>query len=59
MDQNKTESLLRDYHIASTGMRETDILEDIYAQMSKYDPPYIMKVAGKSLAHKTELGGIL
>ena len=55
LDQNKTEALLRKYDIASTGMIETDRLHDIEEHMKCYTAPYIMKVAGSTLVHKTEL----
>ncbi|MDD2693561.1 MAG: acetate--CoA ligase family protein [Candidatus Gracilibacteria bacterium] len=59
LDQNQTEELFQSYSIASTNTREYTTLEEILDHTTKNTGPFVMKMAGKRIIHKTEIGGIV
>lgn len=56
LDQNATEALLSKYHIPTTETFEYQTQEALLDHSQKFTGPYIMKIAGKHIAHKTEIG---
>ena len=59
LDQNQTEELFQSYNIASTNTREYTTLEEILDYTTKNTWPFVMKMAGKRIIHKTEIGGVI
>jgi acyl-CoA synthetase (NDP forming) len=58
LNQNKTEELLRQYGINTTYTLEYKNLEGILEYSHLNTPPFIMKIGGKTVAHKTEMNGV-
>jgi acyl-CoA synthetase (NDP forming) len=56
MNQNDSEKLLKEYNIQTTHTNEYESLEDILSYVQQYDGPFVMKIGGKNMIHKTELG---
>lgn len=59
MDQNATEKILSEYSIQSTNTYSCDTLEQLLEYTQDTTGPYILKISGKHLAHKTEIGGVI
>lgn len=59
MDQNTTEKILSKYHIQSTNTYSCDSLNQLLEYTQNTNGPYILKISGKYLAHKTEIGGVI
>lgn len=59
MDQNTTEKILSEYSIQSTNTYSCDTLEELLEYTQDTTGPYILKISGKHLAHKTEIGGVI
>lgn len=58
LDQNTTEKFLTDANIQTTQTYEYQTIDKILDHIYKFRGPYIMKIAGKHIAHKTEIGGV-
>ncbi len=58
LDQNKTEELLKQYNINTTYTLEYNNLDEILEYSNSNTPPFIMKIGGKTVAHKTEMNGV-
>ena len=56
MNQNDTEKLLKEYKVNTTHTNEYESLDEMLAYVQKYDGPFVMKIGGKNMIHKTELG---
>lgn len=59
LGQNETEEILKKYHIPTTETLEADNLDEILAYVRKNSGPFVMKIAGENIAHKTDIGGVL
>ncbi len=59
MNQNDSEKLLREYKINTTYTNEYESLDEILVYVEKYDGPFVMKIGGKNMIHKTELGWVI
>lgn len=58
LDQNTTEKILADADIQTTQTYEYSTLDEVLGHTHRFHGPYIMKIAGKHIAHKTEIGGV-
>ncbi|MBX9809772.1 acetate--CoA ligase family protein [Candidatus Gracilibacteria bacterium] len=58
LNQNETEKLLKHYGINTTYTLEYSHIEDILEYCKHNSGPYIMKIGGKKVAHKTEMNGV-
>lgn len=59
LDQDMSEKLLAEYLLQSTNTHTCNTLEDILKYRETKSGPFIMKISGKYLAHKTEIGGVI
>lgn len=58
LDQNATERLFASAWITTTETYEYETLEAVFEHSEKFSGPYILKIAGKSIAHKSDIGGV-
>lgn len=58
LSQDETEHILKKYRLFSSNTRDCTDLKDIEQYTQTQDGPYVLKVGGKHIAHKTELWGV-
>ncbi len=59
MDQNRTEALLSEYKIQTTNTIQYQSIDEILKYIDIVWGPYVIKIAGKHIAHKTEIWGVI
>jgi len=59
LDQDMSEKLLAEYLLQSTNTHTCNTFEDLLRYTETKTGPFIMKISGKYLAHKTEIGGVI
>lgn len=59
IDQNLTEELLWEHSIATTQTIECHDIESVLHYTNRVSWPYVLKIAWKHIAHKTEIGGVI